>query len=174
MANYEIERKFSFPEEDRDMLLLVNKDTTAFKEDHVIEQWYLVATDDAQVRVSHRHEKEGSRYTLNIKNGNGLTRKEVKIDITYKDFLDLIGQCEGCRPIVKHLYVYVLPNGRLLELSQVDHRWWYAEIEFESEKEANECRIEDYFLCRVKDETGNPEYAMKNYWRVAHLGEELF
>lgn len=174
MAKYEIERKFSFPEDPCNILPFINKENTYFKEGHIIEQWYLVATDDAQVRVSHIHEQEGSRYTLNIKNGNGLKRKEIKIDLTYKDFLTLISQCDNIKPIIKHFYVFLIPNGRELELNKVDDSWWYAEVEFDSEEEANKFNIYDYFTCRVADETGNPEFMMKNYWRTSRLGEKLF
>lgn len=168
MANYEIERKFSFPNKNENISDFVNP-SLEFKESHLIEQWYLVATDTAQVRISKRYEKDGNRYTLNIKNSIGLKRKEVMIDVTYKDFIALINQCDGVKPISKFLFVYYLPNGRLLELSKVDESWRYAEVEFGSEEEASAFNIEDCFMCPVKEETGNPEYMMKNYWRNTRL-----
>lgn len=167
MANLEIEKKWSFDEDPRDYIKWI------FKEDHVVFQWYLVATDDVQVRVSKRLEDNGDRYTLNIKNGNGLIRKEVKIDITYKDFLDLIAQCDGSTPIKKHLFVFYLPNHRLLEISQIDDDWWYGEVEFESEEEANEFQLNKYISgIAIHDETNNPDYAMKNYWRRTRMEDE--
>lgn len=168
MATMEIERKWSI---NTSTLPRVHGDTN-FKEEHVIEQWYLVADDESQVRVSHRHENKGSRYTLNIKNGNGLSRKEVKINITYKDFLRLIAQCDAVEPIKKHIYIFTLPSGHELEISQVDDDWWYMEVEFFSEDEAEKFDIFQYVYGSISDRTGDPDYAMKNYWRRTRLRSE--
>lgn len=168
MVQYEIEKKWSFSSNRPPK---VNMERAPFKEDHIIYQWYIVATDDAQVRVSRRCEEKGDHYTLNIKTGNGLVRKEVRIDITYKDFLALIDQCGDVKPIKKHLYAYFLPGDKILEISQVDDDWWYAEVEFKSEKDANEFEISDFITGGFTDRTGDSEYAMKNYWRRTRVND---
>ena len=160
MATMEIERKWFID----GMYLPTISSEAKFKEDHIIEQYYLVATDLHQVRVSHRHEDKGSRYTLNIKHGNGIARKEARIDITYKDFLALVGQLDDVKPIKKHIYIYTLPSGHELEISQVDDDWWYMEVEFASTQEAFAFDVKKYVNAAISDVTGDSYYAMKNYW----------
>lgn len=167
MANFEIERKWTLEGGKPNVL-------APFKEEHVVYQWYIAVDTETQVRISQRKEPYGDRYTLNIKNGNGLSRKEVRIDITYKDFLELIAQCDvETAPIKKHLYVYYLPFGHELEVSQVDDDWWYSEVEFRDEAEAAAFNAEPYFEgCTVVDRTGDSTYAMKNYWKRTREGRE--
>lgn len=167
MANLEIERKWALECNGKPNVL------APFKEEHAVYQWYIAVDENTQVRVSQRKESYGDRYTLNIKTGNGLSRKEVRIDITYKDFLALIAQCDTeIVPIKKHLYVYRLPYGHELEVSHVDDSWWYSEVEFQNETEASNFDIKPYFdNCTITERTGDKQYAMKNYWKRTRLAE---
>lgn len=165
MAKLEIERKWSFI---TDPTLRIERHVK-LKDSHVCYQWYIIATDDAQVRVTRRIEKFGDKYTLNIKTGNGLTRKEVQFDIPYSNFLKLIGQCDEAEPIKKRLFIYKLPNGKELEISKVDDSWWYAEVEFDNEQQAEAFEISNYIRGEIADRTGDPHYAMKNYWRRTRM-----
>ncbi len=105
------------------------------------------------------------RYTLNIKHGNGLSREEVKIQITYEQFRELIAQCGDRKPIKKEFWGFKIAGDKELEVSHVDDSWWYCEVEFGNAAEAAEFDL--YETCNISalDKTDDPEYAMKNYWR---------
>lgn len=167
MVKLEIEKKWYLKGEGE----IKPRPTILLKESHVLYQWYIVADNYSQVRVSRRIEAYGDRYTLNIKNGNGLVRKEVMIDITYKDFLKLIAQCDvEIAPIKKELFVYYY-QGKELEVSRVDDSWYYAEVEFDNEEEASSFDISDCFDSDVEviNKTHDPNFMMKNYWRRTRL-----
>ncbi len=137
--------------------------------DHTtIYQWYLLACDEGQVRVSKaimHFNNNDVRYTLNIKHGNGLSREEVQIQITYEQFRELIAQCGDRKPIKKEFWGFKIAGDKELEVSLIDDSWWYCEVEFDNTAEAAEFDL--YKTCGISalDKTDDPEYAMKNYWR---------
>ena len=125
----EIERKFwitEFPEEYPEIRHLET------------DQGYL-AWDPVSVRIRRSHDPAGGsdRYLLCIKSRGLLARREVETDITKEQFEELRLMCD--RPLVhKDYHAYQLPDGNVLECSEVDHGVFsYAEVEFGSEEEAN-------------------------------------
>lgn len=172
MAQYEIERKWILYEGQHFI-----HPHLQFIGDTYAHQWYLIATDNSQLRVTKKQSTHGDRYTLNIKQGNGLKRHEAKIEITYKEFLTLVNQLDPKTvPILKHTYGYRLSSGHVLDIALVDDDWWYAEVEFDSEEEALKFDIIPYFdkEVNIREVTGDPFFMMKNYWRRTRLGEEDF
>ena len=110
-------------------------------------------------------------YVLCFKSKGLLTRKEIEIEIEkekYEQLEDLIGL-----PLIqKTRRTYSLNNGLKLEVNQVDPgqptAFWYAEIEFHSEEEANAYNphtdhLEDFLN---DDVTGQPGQSMGAYWEA--------
>ncbi len=106
---------------------------------------------------------------------DGLSRQEIETPIDE----DLFGKLEALivRPLIqKERRTYRLPDGNHLEVNCVDaglpSSFWYAEIEFETEKEAliwsaSQMGLGEY----LADEcTGKPGSSMGEYWERTRLG----
>lgn len=138
---------------------------------------YLDAEDEFEVRLhrKQRIDKPGypAKYKVTFKTGNGLSRQETETPVSAavweRDFAALEPITE---PIHKLYRKYSLDDGHTLEVSEVDGRWCYAEVEFASEEEANAWQPIDY-LANATEVTGDPMYQMKNYWRRTRLNEEV-
>lgn len=109
------------------------------------------------------------KFQVTMKVGNGLSREEYETSITEQEFLAAMGQ-NICMPIEKEYHQYYLPDGHLLEVSQVDGKWFYAEVEFESEEDAKNFKVPDY-LANADEVTGQAAYQMKNYWGRTRLAK---
>lgn len=119
---------------------------------------------------------ETPAYILCFKSrGNGLTRKEIEFPIAPENFRqleDLIGL-----PLIPKLRrTYLLPDGHHLEVNAVDKNaptaFFYAEVEFSSEKEArcfspDEAGLGEYLQ---NDVTSTPGMTMGAYWKRNRLG----
>lgn len=149
----EIERKWLVPDFPTKLKL---------KEIWDVWQSYLYVNDEVEIRISRKCKHPDTdiyHHKQVIKLGNGLVRPEFSLDLSerdYKQYAENIKQ----RPITKlyHIYDFL---GYNLEVSLVDEKWMYAEIEFPNEEEANN------FIIPYPDwneVTGIPEYQMKNYW----------
>lgn len=100
---------------------------------------------------------------------DGLARKEIETEISEELFAqleDLIG-----KPLIrKERRTYLLPGGYHLEVNSVDEglptAFWYAEIEYETEKEARDWKAEEYGMGAYLSEecTGKPGSSMGEYW----------
>lgn len=161
----EIERKFlisEFPEH----LEIIEKNE--------MEQGYLFS-DDTEIRIR-RKDKPISPYStskfrrslffMTIKGNGSLVREEIEFPIeciAYSKIKELINKSF----IQKYFREYNLDNYKL-QCSHVDkdteNEFYYAEIEFESEEEANNFDMSKYpFL--LEDVTYDENYKMKNYWK---------
>lgn len=141
-----------------------------------VETVYLWVTDESEIRISRRQKVVPTdsgylygepRYKVTIKFGNGLSREEHEIFITEEQYNHLKASLPFT-PITKEYYQYPLNDGHLLEVSEVDGKWCYAEVEFASEEEAKAWQPIAYLVEHGTEVTGNPDYAMKNYWRRQH------
>ncbi|MCF0132481.1 MAG: hypothetical protein HUJ72_01300 [Blautia sp.] len=125
----EIERKFwleRFPEEYPEVKHLET------------DQGYLAWSPvSVRIRQSHDLKTDLWTYILCIKSKGLLSRHEVETPITKEQFAELSSMLD--RPLVhKDYHAYQMPDGNILECSEVDHGVFsYAEVEFSSEEEAN-------------------------------------
>ena len=132
----------------------------------VIEQYYLGHGDDPQTRVSqHNLEKGYSTYSLNVKNGRGLSRNEAKIHLSRQEF-DKLKEIAVSK-VVQRLYLLPIAGGFEMEVSVFDEYntdqltpgLIVGEIEFESEETANEVAPIIAALSFVKEDvTGDQRY----------------
>lgn len=117
------------------------------------------------VRIREEKPQQGdSRYILAVKGPGQLAREEVEIALSKEQFHRLAALIP--RPLLEKQYrAYRLPDGHTLECSQVDSgsptSFWYAEIEFASEVEAN-AFSPPAFLGR--ELTHDPTASMSAYW----------
>lgn len=136
-------------------------------------QAYLVATDSIEVRIRKKQVNFiGSKaacpesWALTVKSGGDLTRVEVQKELSQAEFEELksINNLTDKDFINKERLV-INVNGYYLAVGLVDmgtkHEFCYGEIEFPTEKEANEFVVPEWF---GKEVTYDTSYKMKNYW----------
>ena len=152
----EIERKFlihSFPE-------------FPVVEENLIQQYFLSV--DPYVRIRSKVSGERTSYKLCIKGSGSLSREEVEFPIDEDSFRRLTAIC-GLEPVVKIQKIYDL-DGLTLECNLVDagtdNGFMYAEIEFETDSEA-ESFVPPPFLSR--EVTYDESYKMNRYWEKTRL-----
>ncbi|MCL2773364.1 MAG: hypothetical protein FWD71_08430 [Oscillospiraceae bacterium] len=129
----------------------------------IVSQGYVSIIPEVRIR-SYEYDNNSKEYVLTIKGDGNLSRNEIEICIdekTFNEILEIIA-----KPLIKKDYrKYQLPDGLMLECSQVDKdsatEFMYAEIEFENEKQAKTFIVLDFL---GKEITNCPEYKMKNYW----------
>jgi CYTH domain-containing protein len=146
----EIERKFKiekFP-------------NLPIKQEAKIKQGYI--SINPEVRIRSKLKNGIFTYRLCFKSNGNLIRQETELELTEDKFNELLCMING-ELITKDYKVYDL-DGYNLECSLVDEgkltEFMYAEIEFESEEQANQfIPPKDYF-----DITNDSSWKMKNYW----------
>ncbi len=131
------------------------------KEEQSMRQGYI--TVEPTVRIREESVTGGATtYILCFKSKGLLTRKEIEIEISREKFLQL-EDLIALPLIPKIRRTYKLPSGLSLEVNHVDEglptEFWYAEIEFDSEKEADGLKA---YL--AEDVTGQPGQSMGAYW----------
>lgn len=145
----EIERKF-----------LIGGFPTALPllEEAQVEQGYLAVHPVVRIR---RKEKKGVvSYVLCFKGEGTLAREEIELPLDGPTFTRLSALLEA--PFIRKAYkVYALPDGHRLEVSCVDDRFFYAEVEFASVEEANVFVPPDFL---GRDITEVPGCSMGEYW----------
>ena len=103
--------------------------------------------------------------SLTVKSGDGLVRREVRLELSRAQF-DALSELIEQPFITKDYRVYQLPGGLELECSLVDKgtrsEFMYAEIEFPSAQSAGQFTPLSFFKQEI---TENPAYRMKNYWK---------
>lgn len=160
----EIERKFlisGFPKVD-------------FDEVGIVQTIYLDIKYDSngnikqEIRIR-RWFDSGKGYqpdAMTFKSGGTLTRTEIETNVTDKTWYDYLKKL-GYKPIVKD-YRILYNNGYLIEFNLVDGgtdtAFYYAEVEFDSEEEANNY-VWPFPEVFIEDVTDKPEYKMANYWK---------
>lgn len=135
----------------------------------VCEQAYL--SQEPEIRIRKRNEVGREPvYFIDIKSDGNLSRTEVTIPISemkYETIKNIVGKHE----INKNWFTFDLGDNRVLEVTIVDScsdtEFIYAEVEFDTEKEAED------FVFPIEDAievTDNSEYKMKNYWKKTRMG----
>ena len=157
----EIERKFllnSFPDVD-------NKINMCY-----VKQGYLSTEPEIRIRSKSFNNSECTTvYYLTLKSSGNMIREEAEMEITR----DMYEYLEGFikYPMIEKRYLKKLYNydgkAYIIEFNIVNegknNSFMYAEIEFNSEEEANSItNFPDEFGEEITD---NPEYKMKNYWK---------
>ncbi len=115
-----------------------------------------------------------TEYILCFKSAGGLSREEIETPVSQAFFRDIETRIIGAaRPLVPKLRRgYALPGGLVLEVNHVDEgaptEFWYAEVEFASEAQANgwqpeSCGLGAYLAHEV---TGQPGQSMGAYWEA--------
>lgn len=152
----EIERKF---------LINYIPDLTPIKM-AVIKQSYIHA-NGVEVRIRKRYNLnletsgvDNVNYRMCFKSDGKLSRQEVELDITKEKYEELLQLVNG-EPIKKIYQVFDI-DGYKVECSMVDSDWFYCEVEFISEEEANKFLPFDFMTEEV---TNDDSYKMKNYWK---------
>ena len=157
----EIERKWLVDDWPKDLKLI--------KTEHM-RQGYICTSPTVRIREERCGDE--TSFVLCIKSKphdeKRLSRTEVEIKITEKDFREL----EGTLPaslMEKERRVYELPGGLMLEVNLVelgDEAYRYAEIEFES-IDAAESFLPEGDLCKYleKEVTSDKSYTMASKWK---------
>ena len=155
----EIERKFlidGFPE-DLELLSEV-----------YIEQGYVSFEPEVRIRKAVVLDTGVEEYYLTIKGDGDLARREIETEIT-RAFYEDIANFIGVNVVRKEYKKYKLGQWEL-EVSLVDAgtdwEFYYAEIEFPSEEEANAFVLPEYL---GKEITYDAHYKMKNFWKRTRL-----
>ena len=148
MENQEIERKF--------LVKTIPPDLESYPH-QVIQQAYVAITDDGtEVRLR----KKGGKYFQTVKNGEGLKRQEIEIELTQAQF-EKLWLATGGRQINK--VRYAIKHGELtIELDIYGgllSGFATAEVEFSSEAQSREFVPPGWF---GEDVTLDKRYKNKN------------
>ena len=142
----------------------------AYKRLHIY-QMYASTNPELRFRRQREFGSGNHRYVVDYKTDGDLVREEYTLDITHYDKMfkpELARFVIDClylpKPIIKEYHCLILPDGHHLEISLVDSRWSYVEIEFSSEDEAINYILPDELDSIFTEVTGDPKYKMKNYW----------
>ncbi len=118
--------------------------------------------------ASHMSE-EDTNYVLCFKSRGLLSRKEIEMALEKERYLELKDLIE--KPLIRKVRnVYALPDGLRLEVNLVDEglktEFMYAEVEFESEQQANAWNPDEFSLGAYlnDDVTQQPGQSMSAYW----------
>lgn len=149
----------------------------------IMRQGYISTHPTVRIReentVSSNDPKHPYRdsFVLCFKSSGKLSRKEIEIEVEEEKFRqleDLIGF-----PLInKKRVTYLLSDGHHLEVNHVDEglpsEFFYAEIEFSSEEEAEQFKPGDAFLGDYlkQDVTYEKGQSMATYWKETRLKEE--
>ena len=134
---------------------------------------YLAITENTEIRIQHSILPTDNKYKLTYKYGAGLLRREEEFYLSEKEYDEMV--CfSGYDPIVKQLREYYL-DGHKIYVSRVDpgtpNEFLYGEIEFENIEAANSYTLPFKNWTEV---TGDPHYAMSNYWDITRWQDEKF
>lgn len=132
-----------------------------------IQQGYISV--DPEVRIRSNINEIHDKYFLAIKSNGTLSRLEVEIEISKDNFASLL-KLVPYDLISKKYYTYEFA-GYTIEMSEVDGKWYYAEVEFESEEDAKTFVFPFPDLV-IKETTDDPDFKMKNYWTKTRVHEE--
>ena len=133
------------------------------------EQAYLSIEPEFRIRKKQKLNTEkpiAPTHVLCIKSKGDLSRIEVQKELTEREFNDLmvVGKLTKDDFIKKQPKTLIV-NGHKLVVGLADSGretgFWYGEIEYASEEEANAFEVPSWFGREV---THEPEYKMANYW----------
>lgn len=170
-TNIEIERKWLVKGEPSSLKLLFSQ---------TMRQGYISTNPTVRIRqelttISNiKDVLSKDEYVLCFKSRGGLSRKEIEFNIDEDKFKQLENLIN--LPLINKVRnTYLLSDGHHLEVNHVDEglgsEFWYAEIEFDSEDEANNfdsssVGLENYLNNEV---TNNSNETMAAYWNRTRL-----
>lgn len=126
-----------------------------------VEQFYVSVEPEVRLRKCEvLNGKNRVPYRLAIKGNGNLAREEIQLAVP-QDFYEQVRNFVGKIPISKEIWTFNL-EGYKLEVSNVEDEFLYAEIEFETEEQANNYIMP---LADAVEVTNDPNYKMKNYWK---------
>jgi adenylate cyclase len=128
----------------------------------IIEQQYLV-TGNEEVRIRKSTNTVLTTYTLTVKTGKGLKRKETEVEITEPTFKAL-SNLSTHEPLQKIRYEVELEDETVVEIDRFYHdtSLVVAEVEFESEEEAESFIPPSWFGQEI---TRKSNYKNQNLWK---------
>lgn len=157
MQDFEIERRWlisGFPE----------AQGLACLKRAAVRQGYIATAPTVRIRES-IPENGTPSYVLCFKGKGQLARTEVELPLTKAEF-DRLAVFTGRDLVTKRFRVYALPGGERLEVSLVDEgratSFYYAEVEFDSEDEANAFAPPPFL---GEEKTHDASFSMSSYWR---------
>lgn len=147
--------------------------------DNVLELIYKADVQQAYISVEPEIRIRGILYMdgdtdfcRTEKSEGGIARLENEEVLRMEEYNEQIEAIKklGMEPITKDYRVYNLDGKRILEVSKVDDKFYYGEIEFKSVLQARmwrpDRRLSEYIL---EDVTDDDRYKMKNYWERTRL-----
>ena len=133
-----------------------------------VEQGYISFEPELRIRKALDKHTGKEEFWLTLKGEGDLTRREVETEISSDFYYDTADFLE-VRMIQKEYRKYRLGEWKL-EVSLVDPgtdwEFFYAEIEFPTEKDAKDFVVPAYFGREI---TFNEDYKMKNYWKRTRM-----
>ena len=137
-----------------------------------VEQWqgYLAVDPEVRIRKEINHTQGRTGYILCIKSVGDLVRHEVETPLTEAQFEELASMLSY--PLIhKQLHAYRLEDGHVLECSMVDAgAFSYAEVEFESEEDAQNWSPPAFL---GEEMTYESKFRMRTYWSDRSLAEQI-
>ena len=152
----EIERKWLIKDFPSNSYKITTKET--------ILQGYI--SIDPEVRIRKASFGANNLYFLSIKSTGDLSRMEVEIEISENDYNHLL-TLVPYDMITKNYRIYEFA-GYKIEMSRVDNNWYYAEVEFKTEEDANNFEFPFPSLV-LKEVTYDTAFKMKNYWKSSRI-----
>ena len=125
---------------------------------HRVEQAYLSVHPEVRIR-----NQDDQLFTLTIKGEGDIRRREIELPITGEQYREILTQLIRKEALIKDYRRYRLPGGLVLELSNVDNLFCYAEVEFPSLQAAEDFVPLPFFREEMS-------LKMKQYW-VQKYGE---
>lgn len=133
-----------------------------------IEQGYLSVEPEIRIHKATDRSSGKTNYRLTVKGDGTLSRTELKTAVEeqfYREAVEFAGH-----PMIGKDYRSYDLDGHILEVCRVDagteHEFYYGEIEFASEEEAEAFVPGEFLGAEVTDDDG---YKMKNYWSRTRL-----
>jgi len=142
----------------------VPSDLKAFEEKYVYQN-YLSSTNKEELRIRLVIENGEKEYKVTFKRGGGMVREELGFLVAEETYQDLSNKIQF-RPIEKDRKFYMLnPRKQVMvdTFEFADGTMKMAEVEFESEEEANDFVVPEWFGEEV---TGDEQYKNKNLWKM--------
>lgn len=156
----EIERKFLLEQYPQS---LIDRGELVVLSEQRIHQTYLAMDDSQEIRVRQIEDLDGGAlsYTHTFKNGNGLAREEVEVDITQSIYEQMVNAF-GYVPLTKNR-VTAEWNSLRVEIDVYDQiRLAVLEVEFDSMEEAEAFSAPAWF---GRDISSERQYSNKTVWR---------
>ena len=131
-------------------------------------QYYLDVTFDANGKIAHeiriRYKAGSNNGKMTFKSGSGLERIEIEDKLfSARKFVAKLSKETGKNPIKKEKFT-IFGKGKPIEICIVDDAWSYAEVEFDSVREAKKY-VFPFPEMIISEVTGVPKYGMAYYWK---------